>query len=281
VNLPSIHQQNRFSLLALHQVADLAEQAGLELNETSNHKPLEKIIGNLIKSISPHVTGIALEPDHGLPQLKTKTSAAGLILPLQLAEEVDPLSVPTLSNDWGVEQIANNYGVAMLELFYHPTEPNALLKKQLLAELMDYCQYTKIDLIVRLRVFSPHGEQLEPNAFQAAQIQALQELQTMSHLFILDAPPDVLAAATITAELDIPWVVWLSEPKYEDQKNTLRMCVESGARGYMIGNALWPELHNLRRKDAGFDEVGFEELCKTTLRDRVLELSRIVSEEVV
>lgn len=282
MKLKTLQQQGRYGLLDLHQVSSLAEWLGLEISIPSNQAVLKAVVAELIDSLSPHASGLVLDPDIGLSQIRQKSSSTGLLLPLQVTgAEVDPLALPTLSPDWGVEQIANNYGVAMIELFYNPAEPEALLKKQMVAELMDYCRYLQIDLAIRLRLFSPTGEILDADAFQAAQIQALQELRTICHLLVLDNPGTVLAAATITAELDIPWLVWLEAPKYDQLKDQLRTCVESGARGYMVGSNLWPELGNLRRKDTGLDMAAIKELCQTTLRDRMIELTRIVAEEVV
>lgn len=282
MTLTTLQQHGRYSLLDLHQVASLAEQLGLDLSVVSNQQLIKTLLAELIEDLTPHASGLVVDPELGLTQLGHKTTATGLLLPLEAsATDVDPLALPVLSSDWGVEQVANNYGVGILELFYHPEEPSALLKKQLVAELMDYCQYTKIELAIRLRMFAPSGDLMDPEAFQAAQIQALQELRTMCHIFVLDAPADVLTAATITAELDIPWLVWLEAKKYDQLKDQLRTCVESGARGYMIGSSLWPELTTLRRKDSGLDIIAMKELCKTTLRDRMIELTRIVAEEVV
>lgn len=282
MTLPKIQQHNGYSVVALHQLQPLAEALGLELSQPANQVLLRSVMAELIATTSVPASGLVLHPEIGLPEIIHKQSEAGILLPLQIqTTEMDPLSVPNLDPQWGVEQIANNYALAYLELFYHPAEPQALLKKQMLAELMDYCQYVSIELVVRLRVYSPHGEVLETEVYETARIQAVQELQRMCHLLVLDSPETVLFAATLTAELDIPWLVWLEAPQYEQVKETLRMSVESGAKGFMIGSALWPELSTLRRRDVGADESAIQEYVRTTVRDRVIELSRIVGEEVV
>jgi tagatose-1,6-bisphosphate aldolase len=282
MTLPTLQQHGGYSLVAFHQLHQLTEALGVDLQQPANRPLLQSIMTELVSVVSEPATGLVLHPDIGLPELVHKKSEAGVLLPLQInTDEMDPLAVPVLDSQWGLEQIANNYAVAYLELFYHPAESQALLKKQMVAELMDYCQYLSIHLVVRLRVFSPHGEMLEPDAFEAARIQSIQELQPVCHMLVLDTPDSVLSAATLTAELDIPWIVWLEAPKYEQVKDGLRLSVESGAKGFMIGSSLWPELSSFRRRDAGVDESAIKTYIKTTVRDRVIELSRIVTEEVV
>ena len=65
---------------------------------------------------------------------------------------------------------------------------------------------------------------------------------------------------------------------YENFKQNLRVCMESGAKGFMIGDPIWSgedtnkilSLHQERNK--------ITEFIKNDIRDRIIEINRIASE---
>jgi len=286
MTLPSLAPNGRFSILSLENISQWSAILGLDLSLAPNQMLLRELLRELITALSPHASALSVDPELGLSQLEHKAAGAGVLLPLAVSPfqtqpaEIDPLSIPSLSTTWGIEQIANNYGAAYLELFYHPHEPQALLKKQMVAELYDYALYTHLHLVIRLRQFSPMGQVPSAEEEQTSLIQTLQELRNTCHAFILDAPTDVLSAATITAELDVPWLVWLDSRQYEPLKELLRTSTEGGAKGFMISDSLWPELGSFRRADGGLEVAAMTTYIQTSVRDRVIELARIVAETV-
>jgi tagatose-1,6-bisphosphate aldolase len=92
-------------------------------------------------------------------------------------------------------------------------------------------------------------------------------------LFILP-PTDSLTAATITAQLDTPWVMTARGLTYEKYKEQLKICLESGAVGFLAGSVLWADF--LVSIPDFADVASRLQLFKTRVRDRFLELSRLV-----
>jgi tagatose-1,6-bisphosphate aldolase len=106
----------------------------------------------------------------------------------------------------------------------------------------------------------------------------VQELRGFADLLALDYPGSALAAASITAELDKPWIVSSRDQNYGQFKEELRDSLASGARGFLIGRSLWNEMGKLRREDQSPDFDHIPEYIQTTVRDRVIELTRIIDE---
>lgn len=287
--------QGMYGLASLDTIAALKEYWGINtiLSEPMQMIFLEPALTQLTKVAGDIVTGLILDPSIGLAV--ASNSQSGLILPLsiQKSPELDPLALPQVDQNWGVVEIANNYGVAMLTLYYNPQEEKALQKKKFVAEFADYCRYEHIDFILDLVIYTPAEQQFDISLFQAAQITALQELRFAPTAFILQYPLDPLACATLTTELDIPWLVSSKGLRYPEFKETLRTSLEGGAAGFCVHELSWPtgeldtellSVANEKNDIQAIQEISqdwFDSVSKeltTTVRDQLIELMRITNE---
>jgi tagatose-1,6-bisphosphate aldolase len=288
MNLKSLAtEQGLFTLLATDQLVAIADRTGLTLSRpmpSENHNQIQRqatqfpqAVAELLQVYSQAVSGVGVVPEISFDQVGKLFESIGVYFPLERRLfDTDPLSVPILSQNWGVEAIRNNYSVAKLELFFNPTEREAAAKKQLVAEVYDYCQHQGIDLILEVLVYMEGSEHEYQQQFPELQLGAVQELRTLCSLMALEYPLNALGAVTITAELDVPWVVSLRNTPYPVAKEQLRTALESGARGFLALEQFLPE-----KPEAGsptFDQAQFSQFVRTIGRDRVVELSRIVAE---
>jgi tagatose-1,6-bisphosphate aldolase len=210
---------------------------------------------------------------------QTKPAATGVLFRLEkLMAHINPEAVPILIGSWGVGAVKQNYGLAKIELYYHPREARALEKKQLLCELSDYCRHEGIDLLAKLVVYTPSEEKFTVAAFQQAQLQTVQELSRYCSVVALQYPQDALACATLTAELDIPWLVSSDDLGYEAFKDILRTAINNGARGYLADAVFWQEMYDLKLDDGTPNWTKVTEFLQTTARDRSIELRRVAIE---
>lgn len=270
-----------YTLLGLDNSLQMAAKLGLDAGVPENIELLQKITATLLRTFSPEVSGVVLDYKIGMPVSKHKAQSAGLALRLEeLTEETDPLGLPAFNPEWGIEEITNNFGVVKLELMYHSAEPKAMEKKQILSEIYDYCRYQHVALLLVLKLFSPSGQMMSSEEWQEAQLLAAQELQKNCDLLALECPKNALAAATVTAELDIPWIMLTSETTYVKVKEALRLALENGAQGFLATDLVWPEIYACRRRDKGIDEERLKNFVLTIGRDRIIELVRIVGERV-
>lgn len=230
----------------------------------------------------PEATGLLLSPHFGWDVLHTKPAHTGVVFSLeQKTEELDPLANPLLSKQWTIEHIVNNYGIAKLEVHYHPEEALSVQKRKIVAELGEYARYEGIDFIVDLKI-KTHTEYIKStDDFQNAQLQAIKHFRELCDCMFLEAPNDALSAATITAELDIPWVVTTTvaeQKSYSEYKEIIRMNIENGARGAVIGTAIMADEVMPTPVTTEVIASQVRKFLATTGRDRMLELRRIIEE---
>ena len=270
-------EKSMFSLLAADQVVPILDRVGLQLIESSEVNQFASVMGRIIGQYQRTVSGVIVAPEVSFNSVEHFFTQAGVVFPLERRNfEADPLSVPILSQNWGVEATSNNYGVAKLELFYNPEEKEVASKKQLVAEIYDYCRHEEIDLLLEVLIYMEGTDLVYSQRFPELQLQAVQELRSLCSLMALEYPLSALGAVTVTAELDVPWILTMRDTPYELAKEQLRTVLESGARGFMAMEQFLPE--KPLSGSAQFDEQKLHNFIETTGRDRVVELSRIVEE---
>lgn len=272
------HLQNEnglFAILELDANLQLAESLGLDLSLPDNIQLLETLHRKL-STLGREVTGLVLDPIFSFHLLSANREQLGVALRLEQDKPLLTSELPPLFPNFSLEEIKNNYALVKLALTYHPQEEQALAKKQLLAEIREYSRSLGIDFLLKLQIPSDAAEPTEQ-----VQLDTVVELRSLADILVLEAPSEPLAVATVSSELDIPWLAMASAAdSYDSFKERFRMAMENGASGYCIGQLLWRDLTNLRSDDHSLDMVVIDKYIATTLRDRLIELNRIASEGV-
>lgn len=279
MHLPALQSDSKmYSILELDNSYQLIQKLGLNVSLQGGREQLDSILKSLIINLASQPSAVVADPIFSFPLLMADIEQ-GLVLRLDEAnKEIISEALPQLDLNWGVDEIANNYAVAKLELWYHPIEAAALNKKRLVAELSEYCRHVGIDLLLKLNIYQQADESQDPVVLQETQLQAIQELRDSCHLLAIDYPQDALAAATITAQLDHDWIVSLKDTDHEQNKQQLRTALENGARGFMIGNSLWSEIESFRQQDQTLDLNEIQGFIETIVQDRIIELVRITNQ---
>lgn len=277
------NSQGGFPLLDFSRVATLAQTLKLDIDHLEHQEHLSFVTRALMQYLSAEVSGVVVDPDFDFDSISKKVNGTGLLLSLEKkADATDPLSMPKMANNWGIEHISNNYALAKLELYYHPQEAEALRKKQFVAEVYDYCKYQGIDLLLELMVYHSSSEPPSQEVLLEAQLQSAREFANSCDVFALEYLGNALSAVTITAEIDTPWVYNAREIGYEEFKQNLRVCMDSGAKGFMAGDPFWTGAKTseiLAVADSTMQQEQ-EEYIKTEIRDKVIEAVRIVTESL-
>lgn len=269
-----------FALLDFSRIATLAQAIGLDIDHLEHQEHLSFISGKMMQYLSPEVSGVVVDPDFDFSIISKKANGTGLLLSLEKkSDATDPFSMPRMADSWGIEHISNNYALAKLELYYHPQEPEAMRKKQFVAEVHDYCKYEGIDLLLELMVYHPSSEPPVAEVLFEAQLQAAREFTNTSDILALEYLGSSLSAVTITAEIDTPWIYNAREIGYEEFKQNLRACMDSGARGFMAGDPFWAGAQTTQVLSNLNQGPEHEEYIKTEIRDKVIEAVRIANEQ--
>ncbi|HOZ02885.1 MAG TPA: hypothetical protein PKX78_00135 [Candidatus Woesebacteria bacterium] len=273
-----------YNLLDLSQIYQLADKFGLALTQEEHIQHLAWIIEYVAATVSSEASGLLLGPELGFQAVQKKAADTGLVLAIEKQSELlSPNEMPKLYPHWGIEQVRNNYGVAYFRFFYHPDEPLAQQKKQLAAELYDYSQYEGIEMIIELALSDAQSQLKTDDSFAETQLFAAKEFQPLTDLLALEYPKSSLACATLTAQLDIPWILVDGKQDYPQFKEYLRIALESGASGCLTHLISWLNLPKLKlygdpnKTTAAWATL--EKYIQTELRDRLIEITRIVNEK--
>ncbi len=263
-----------FTIAPFDHRGSLAQLIGVDMNTTMGQEAVTQLKVLFMEAFSPICSGVLVDPQYGWPAIEVKSESAGLILTLESSGYTDEkTAVPTLIPNWGVESIKNNYAVAKLLTYYHPQEPNAEAKRKLVMELGESCRHENIGFLLEPVIFNPFDKTpLAPEQLQQAQLLAAQEFQPHCDVLKIQYPGNALACATLTAELDIPWIILSRGMDYSAFKEALRVCLENGAKGFAAGRSVWQEIGEFRLADGTPDMAAIKTFLHTTGVERMKEL---------
>ena len=277
--------EKSFNLLNLSLAVELADSLGIDIEAPFALQALEKILSEITKMVAGEFSGLILSPEIGFPALDEKNNHTGLLISLHsqtITQQVQEL--PKIIENWSVPHVRNNYGVVYIKLYYNPYSANATQKWQMVSEVYDMTRYEGCDLVLELSLYPEESQPVTKEMFAETQLFAALQMQSLTDLLILEYPHSALAAATLTAQLDVPWIVVDRTDDYGYFKEVTRTCLESGAQGVCVGPCLWSNIPPLGFDHGKPDEKSWQSIqnyIHTEMRDRSLELMRIVKEGVV
>ncbi len=277
-NLSSIQTPDgMFTIAPFDHRGSLASMFGADVNTPLGKELVTQLKIIFMEVFSPMCSGVLVDPVYGFPAIARKAKNTGLILSLESSGYNDErTSVPALIPSWGVEHVKNNYAVAKLLTYYHPGEENAEKKRQLVTELGEYCRHEGIAFLLEPVIYNPFGkEELSQQNFQEALLRTAQEFQQDCDVLKIQYPGDALACATITAELDIPWILLSRGMSYDKFREALKISMENGAKGFAAGRSVWQEIAQMKTADGLADFAKIRSFLETVGVERVKELIAI------
>lgn len=255
---------------------DLVERTGLDLVVPEQSRAFESFVSFLTKTLTPTTTGVVISPQKYFSVIQALAPNTGVAFALERPGPVDPLALPPLWEQWGVEQTKQNSAVAKLALYYHPLEEMAVKKQQFLAEIYRYCHHEGIDLLLELGVYSLDAKNEDP---QNLLLRSIKDLRNLCDVIALPAVGDSITGVTITAELDIPWIAYAPpNTSFDDFKKQLAQSVECGAAGFVAGEVLWSDVLTAEvLQDFPKNEAEASKLIKGSVADRLGQLQSVAS----
>jgi tagatose 1,6-diphosphate aldolase len=275
MNLSAIHTPSgMYTIAPFDHRGSLAKLIGVDLQTPAGKEALVKLKISFMQIFSPICSAVLVDPEYGFPALDYKADNCGLLLTLESSGYTDEkTAVPTLLPNWGVEGIKNNYAVAKLLTYYHPQEANAEAKRKLVMELSAACKKEDVPFLLEPVIFSAAGKnELSQTEFQEAQLQACQEFQPYCDILKIQYSGDALSCATMTAELDVPWILLSRGMDYAQFKEALKIALENGAKGFAAGRSVWQEIGTFKLADGGPDLQSIHHFLDTIGIERMKEL---------
>ncbi len=203
---------------------------------------------SLVETVSPHATGVMLEPEYSIPQvLDVLAPGVGFLAALESQGYLaDPTAAPT-SLYWSVADAAAS-GAAALKLLlpYHPDHELAAAQRAVAAEVI--ADAHAIDAVV---VLEPLFHSLSsPDDRTRVVLETVADFAgTGADLLKLPFPADPdsdreewpAACAQITERCQQPWAILSGGGTFESFAAQVAAAVEAGCSGFMVGRALWGE----------------------------------------
>lgn len=281
MNLSTIARPDGFfTISAFDHRGSLAKMFGIDQTDPEAGPLLTQLKILFMKAFSDLSSGVLVDPLYGFPAVDIKDENCGLLLSLESSGYTDEKSaVPTLIPNWSVRHVKNNYAVAKILVYFHPQDKNADAKRKLLQELYQFCQHEDIAFLIEPIIFNPNGsEALDKAEFQEIQLQTCQEFQRYCDILKIEYPGDALSCATLTAELDVPWIVLSRGVSFDEFVVAVQTSLESGAKGFAVGRAIWQEIGEMRHAETVADYQKIEEFLMTIGRERLQQLLELVNQ---
>jgi tagatose-1,6-bisphosphate aldolase len=208
----------------------------------------------LVRLISPHASGVMLEPEYSIPQLIDDGSLApgiGFIAALESQGYLgDPGAAPTsILDGWSVEAaVASGASAAKLLLPYHPDRPLAAAQRAVAADVLADCRSAGLPLVLE-PLFYDVADAAERERvvittvehFAATGADLLKLPFPVDPAVVVDHDARVAVCAEITARCEQPWALLSGGGGFDVFADQVAAAMAGGCSGFMVGRALWGE----------------------------------------
>jgi len=270
VSLDALRDDQGFRVLAVDHRDSLRVYLEPTAPESVPNELLTAIKSDLVRAVSPHATGVMLEPEYSIPQLIDDGSLApgvGFLAALESQGYLgDPGAEPTsILDGWSVEQAAaSGAAAAKLLLPYHPDAPLAAAQRAVAAEVLAACRRVGIPLVLEPLFYGVS----DPAEREQVVLTTVEHFaSTGADLLKLPFPVDpgvvtdrdarVAACRAVTARCEQPWAILSGGGDFELFAEQVEASMAAGCSGFMVGRALWGEAARCpaARRAAVIDEL--------------------------
>lgn len=254
-NLSNISDaEGRFAVFAIDHRDSLRRFLRPDDPDSLSAAELTDLKLELIKGASDLATGVMLEPEYSIPQAIESGALAegvGFVAALESQGYLgDPSVARTTVLDGWSPALAHQAGASACKLLipYNPDKPNAAAQLQVATEILASCRDAGMPLILEPLFFDLGDPAERPRVVleTAAKFAAIgpDVLKLPFPIDItIDADEDHWHAAcrTITEVAPMPWVMLSGGGGFNDYMQQLRVALNAGCAGFMVGRALWGE----------------------------------------
>ena len=246
---------DRFAILAIDQRGSLARMladAGLPADGPA----LSAFKIEVVRALGPGMSGVLLDPDHGLDPVRAAGlpgAGTGVLVTLEAAERADDAGVRRTQRvpgrDGGyVRQVGGHAGKYLVwmrpDLPPPPGEPDPIARAVAeAAAVIAECRAAGVLSVVEALPHPAPGEATLPadrRAITLASARLLAPLQP--DLLKLEYPGDAATCRQVTEIAGrVPWALLSAGMAFERFREALRVALEAGTSGFIAGRAFWQE----------------------------------------
>lgn len=279
-DLSSIADVNgNFAIIAFDQRNTLRRMFD-SVGITATDDQMREIKIEVTRALSPHATGILLDPQLGVGAVMEAGAldeSCGLLIAAEPTDRGDfegeprSYSVPGQDAAWvkSMGGHADKYLVMMNpQREVRAGEPDTTQETlNLVKWIVEDCRAQGIPSVIENLVYAPRGvDKLSPAQREEAIISSAQLLSELKpDLLKLEYPGSPEACRRLSEVLTVPWAVLSAGVEFDVFEEVIRVsCDEGGASGFIAGRSIWKEAVGMSpsERDGFLNEVAIPRLNK-------------------
>lgn len=273
--------EGRFAVFAIDHRDSLRRFLQPDDPDSLTAEELTALKLELIKGASDLATGVMLEPEYSIPQAIESGALAdgvGFVAALESQGYLgDPSVARTTVLDGWSPTLARDAGASACKLLipYNPDKPNAAAQLEVATEVLASCHDAGMPLVLEPLFFGldDPADRTRVVLETATKFAAIGP-DVLKLPFPVDATVDDdedhwhAACRTITELAPMPWVMLSGGGNFDAYYQQLRVALNAGCAGFMVGRALWGEAASAPAADR-------QHLIETQVRYRFTQLRQL------
>lgn len=260
-----------FLLMAIDQRQSLKKMLAKPLSSDAdkiNGEHLTRVKQIIIKILSPHTTGVLVDPTYGYPIIsKSLKKGLGFLM----ATEESGGATRTKLSGWTPNKI-NRAGASAVKMLLPYSEAadqeTKLFQQNVARSIGEQCVVAGMPFVLELTSY--------PETTKESVLAAVTEFSKPEYrvdLFKLEYPGSKTACEEVTQIAVKPWIMLSAGVSFDEFYKQMSDAVSGGASGYLVGRAVWqdaitlydPKDKKLKRMRAWLEKTGVSRL--KALRD--------------
>jgi tagatose 1,6-diphosphate aldolase len=273
--LEKISSNGFFHIVALDHRESLKKIINPEKPEAVSRKSLESIKLKFSRIFSSQASGILLDPIYGRPAINSIKHKCGLLISLEESgyEETEDGRLTHLIKKFGPKE-AKGLGadVAKLLIYFNPKAKTARKQKELVKKVSEKCKEVGLPFVCEFLVY-PYKEKDFEKEKSNLILSSAKEISRLGvdllktefpgRLEIDDREKIESNCKKLTRISKVPWVLLSRGIDFYKFKEQLKISINLGASGFMVGRALWQDYFSSGKQKEDF----LKEVCLKRLKE--------------
>ncbi|MEM5869993.1 MAG: tagatose 1,6-diphosphate aldolase [Candidatus Aenigmatarchaeota archaeon] len=284
MGLEKISSNGIFQIVALDHRNSLRKIINPRKPESVEKEVIEEIKLKFSKVFSSQASGILLDPIYGKFAIQAVKGKCGILISLEDSgyEETEEGRINKLIENFGPEKVLEMGGdAAKLLVYFNPKAKTAKNQKDLIKNVAEECEKINLPLVCEFLVY-PYKEKNFEKERSELIIKSVKEISKLGiSVLKVEFPGDVKKeklnelekkCKKISKVSSVPWVLLSKGKEFDEFKNQLKIAMQFGCSGFMVGRALWQDYFKVENK---------EDFLKSECMKRLEELKSIASKKFI
>ena len=248
-----------FCILAIDHRGPLRQSLGADLQKNKADERLRQFKTDTVHELANVSTAVLLDPETGVGPCVSERALPGGVGLIVAADTGSTGEVgvyhTTLIEEWTIDDSlrVGAAGVKLL-LYYHPDLADAPARQQIVRDVAEECHQRQLPLFLEPMSLSIDGSTSPVSGAERKRVvieSARQLIPLGVDVLKAEFPIDVQsnpdtdcwhsACQELTAACSVPWVLLSAGVSFETFALQTQIACSAGARGVMVGRAVWKE----------------------------------------